>query len=265
MNDWFGIHLTHQALLSSAQVLLKTMSPLSQSSCYRKLLTFAASALLTLSGISAKAEEPAAEKANHTDAPAPAKSEPATVDDKPSPTTEKPVGEAPASTPTTGDATAGHVTADQVTASDVNPSNTTAGNATPANQTPGSAQPPAPIAVEGTATDPTATAAPEKTPVWHKVQLRLSGSMCIACLKEMQGELSRIPGIFRAKVERPQTNYFQPVSPDIASWANGIILYDSERLPIEYLRGALKQLGYNSYHVVDRLLGREPNEADLKI
>ncbi len=226
------------------------MSALSHSSCYRKLLTFAASAVVGLLGISAEGQESATLDGSKTAPRSEARAKPNNVDDKPS----KP-GEGPAPSPAT------------------DPSPPLPADASPdAN---GSAPKPAPVAVDGTA--PSAATAsgtgqgappaetPTKAPTWHKVQFRLSGSMCLACLKEMKEELSKVPGIYRIKVERPQTNYFQPVSPDVASWANAVVLYDSERLPIEYLRGAIKQLGYHSYRVVDRLLGREPDERDLKI
>ena len=94
--------------------------------------------------------------------------------------------------------------------------------------------------------------------------MRISGSMCIACLKELAENLQKLPGVDKARVEKSQTNYFQPYSPDVTNWADGIVLYDSKKLPLDYLRDAIRQGGYHSYKIVDKTLNRAPEMRDLK-
>lgn len=103
-----------------------------------------------------------------------------------------------------------------------------------------------------------------EAPVYHRLQARLSGSMCAACLKELQDNLLKVSGIEKVKIDRPTQNYFSAVSPDVSAWAQSIIIYDERRLPLEYVRAAIKQHGYHTYRVVDKVLDHEPNEKDLK-
>lgn len=112
---------------------------------------------------------------------------------------------------------------------------------------------------------PARAAEATKPPSWHKLQMRLSGSMCYACLKDLEDFLKKVPGVSKVKVEKPAPSYYQAMSPDVSSWADGVVLYDAERVPMEVVRGAVKQGGYHSYRVVDKVLDHEPVERDLKI
>lgn len=104
-----------------------------------------------------------------------------------------------------------------------------------------------------------------QTPDWHRVQMRLSGSLCYACLKDLEDNLEKIPGVWRAKIDRAKPNYFSAVSPDIQSYAEGVVLVDEKKLPIENLRAAIKQNAYHSYRIMDKALGHQPDEKDLKL
>src|SRR5262249_38328156 len=108
--------------------------------------------------------------------------------------------------------------------------------------------------------------APAQTgpPEWHRMQMRLSGSMCIACLKDLEDALRRLPGINRIRIERPMATFTQAVSPDVSNWAQGVVVYDEKRIPAEYLRNVIRGNGYHSYHIVDKELGRDPEDRDLK-
>jgi copper chaperone CopZ len=101
-------------------------------------------------------------------------------------------------------------------------------------------------------------------PAYHRLTLRLSGSMCAACLKDLQDKLLKVSGIDKVKIDRPNTNYFQAVSPDVSAWAQSIIIYDEHRLALENIRGAIKQQGYHSYRIVDKPMDHKPDEKDLK-
>ena len=94
--------------------------------------------------------------------------------------------------------------------------------------------------------------------------MRISGSMCIACLKELEENLRKLAGVDKARVEKSQTNYFQPYSPDVSNWADGVVLYDSKKIQLDYLRDAIRQGGYHSYKIVDKNLDRTPEVKDLK-
>jgi hypothetical protein len=107
-------------------------------------------------------------------------------------------------------------------------------------------------------------AAPSGPPIYHKLTLRLSGSMCAACLKDLQDNLLKINGIDKVKIDRPQQNYFQPVSPDVSSWAQSIIIYDEHLMSADTVRLAIKQHAYHSYRVVDKVLDHKPEEKELK-
>jgi hypothetical protein len=101
-------------------------------------------------------------------------------------------------------------------------------------------------------------------PIYHKLTLRLSGSMCAACLKDLQDNLLKVSGIEKVKIDRPEHNYFQPVSPDVSSWAQSIIIFDEHKMSVDTVRLAIKQHAYHSYRVVDKLLDHKPDDKDLK-
>lgn len=105
----------------------------------------------------------------------------------------------------------------------------------------------------------------KRPPVWHRLYTRLSGSMCYACLKDLQESVAKLPGVAKIKVERGPQSFYQPVSPDISSWAQAAIVYDSEQLDFEILRASIKQNGYHPYRMQDRLLERDPEDRDLKM
>jgi copper chaperone CopZ len=111
---------------------------------------------------------------------------------------------------------------------------------------------------------PAAPAPAAGPPILHRLSLRLSGSMCYACLKDLQDNLLKYSGIEKVRVDKPTQNFFQGVSPDVSSWAQGIIIYDEKQIPLEYVRMAIKKHGYHSYRVVDKVLDHKPEEKDLK-
>jgi copper chaperone CopZ len=110
----------------------------------------------------------------------------------------------------------------------------------------------------------TARSAPTAEPAWHRMQMRLSGSMCPACLKELTDNIKKLPGVILLKFERPQAVFTTAVSPDVSNWAEGCVIYDANKLAIDYLRDAIRQNGYHSYRVLDKELGHEPQEKDIR-
>lgn len=106
--------------------------------------------------------------------------------------------------------------------------------------------------------------APSGDPVYHKASMRLSGSMCYACLKDLQDALLKVTGIEKVRVEKPQVNYFQPTSPDVSAWANCVVVYDERLLTLDGVRFAIKSHAYHTYRVTDKLLNHKPEDKDMK-
>jgi hypothetical protein len=109
-----------------------------------------------------------------------------------------------------------------------------------------------------------APAASSGTPVRHKASMRLSGSMCYACLKDLQDALLKVTGIEKVRVDKPQVNYFQATSPDVSAWANCVVVYDERLLNLDAVRYAIKTHAYHSYRVSDKALDHEPTDKDMK-
>lgn len=101
-------------------------------------------------------------------------------------------------------------------------------------------------------------------PIRHKASMRLSGSMCYACLKDLQDALLKVTGIEKVRVDKPQVNYFQATSPDVSAWANCIVVYDEKVLNLDAVRYAIRTHAYHSYHVTDKPLDHEPTDKDMK-
>ncbi len=91
-------------------------------------------------------------------------------------------------------------------------------------------------------------------PEYHRTQMRLSGSMCYACLHDLHEKLKKTNGIERLKIDRPEQGFYQPYAPDVSSWAQAIIVYDAVRLPLDELKSVIHNNGYHAYKIVDKLL-----------
>lgn len=113
-----------------------------------------------------------------------------------------------------------------------------------------------------TSADAQTTPAPESAPEWHRLQTRLSGSLCIACLKELESKLKGVYGVQFTRVEKAPVQYNSSISPELGGWANGVIVYDAKKLPLDDLRSIIKQNGYHPFRVVDAYVS--PSDADLK-
>jgi hypothetical protein len=83
--------------------------------------------------------------------------------------------------------------------------------------------------------------------------MRLSGSMCFACLKDLDDNLHKLPGVAKSKVDKQPLSYYNANSPDIGTWAQGTIIYDASKLPLDVLTTAIKQSGYHAYRIEDKV------------
>ena len=84
----------------------------------------------------------------------------------------------------------------------------------------------------------------------HKVQMRLSGSSCLACLKELEMKLKALDGIYNVKIDFPGDNLYDAL-PGMA-WAQGTITYDPARINLATITTMSKNLGYHPYRIVDK-------------
>lgn len=102
---------------------------------------------------------------------------------------------------------------------------------------------------------PTTTLPPGTTEL-HKLQFRLSGSMCYSCLMTLKKKLKGVDGVALVKIDRPVHNVYQPYAPDLSSWAEAIVIYDLGKVAVPDLRTFMRTNGYHTYKVVDKLLDK---------
>jgi hypothetical protein len=105
---------------------------------------------------------------------------------------------------------------------------------------------------------------------WHRTSLHISGSMCPACLLELEGKLRAYPGVAFAKIDRPMHSEDpkQDSSSDKGKSAakptgdgavqkstkksvSAIIIFDSHTMSLEKLKECIKQEKYKIVDVTD--------------
>jgi len=88
----------------------------------------------------------------------------------------------------------------------------------------------------------------------HRVQMRLSGSNCIACLMELEKKLKGMSGVTRVKIERPdEASAFYFGGPG-ASWSEATIIYNPDTAPLQQVMSLMRSQGYHPWKVQDRVL-----------
>lgn len=103
------------------------------------------------------------------------------------------------------------------------------------------------------------------SPNYHRAQMRLSGSMCYACLHELQEKLRHVYGVERVKVEKTEQVSLQASAPVLPSWADGVVFFDSSKVDLQDLRAYIRTLGYFPYKVSDKSVDSIPSESQKKI
>jgi hypothetical protein len=101
-----------------------------------------------------------------------------------------------------------------------------------------------PVAVEPTATSLDRTAGQQ----WHRVTLKLVGSLCPACLIALEDKLKKMPGVTFAKVTRPDA--VEPGTPRPRN-ASLVLLYDSNAGKFDRLIELIKKELYRPTDVKD--------------
>ena len=104
-----------------------------------------------------------------------------------------------------------------------------------------------------------------KSPAYHRVQMRLTGSMCYACLLEFQEKLKQVFGVERARVAKSEQVSIQAYSPDLSNFADAVFVYDANKLDLLDLRAYIRRSAYSPYKVVDRIIESVPPENSKKL
>lgn len=99
---------------------------------------------------------------------------------------------------------------------------------------------------------------------YHQARMRLTGSMCFACLHELQEKLKQIFGVERVSVEKSNKVSIQTYSPDLANYADADIVYDAGKVDFIDLRAYMKVNGYFPYKVSDKSIDALPAERKKK-
>ncbi|MBX9878550.1 MAG: hypothetical protein K2Y22_08845 [Candidatus Obscuribacterales bacterium] len=85
------------------------------------------------------------------------------------------------------------------------------------------------------------------------VQLRLSGSLCVGCLVELERKLKLMPGMVRVKVDIPGTSSFDSYSgPGASGIITATMSYDSSKISMEQLEDFIRTQGYTVRRVIER-------------
>jgi hypothetical protein len=104
----------------------------------------------------------------------------------------------------------------------------------------------------------------KEQPEYHRVYMRLSGSMCFACLHTFEERLKQVLGVERVKIVKGTQVTVQSFSPDMSNWADATIYYDARHVNLPDIRAFSKNNGYVSYRVLDKLADSLPAEEPAK-
>jgi hypothetical protein len=107
---------------------------------------------------------------------------------------------------------------------------------------------PVPVVTEPAATDLDRSAGQE----WHRVTLKLVGSMCPACLMTLEEKLRKMPGVNFAKVTRGEapTSTAEAPKPKPRN-ASVVLIYDATGVKFDRLLEVIKKELYKPIDVKD--------------
>lgn len=86
------------------------------------------------------------------------------------------------------------------------------------------------------------------------VQMRLSGSLCIGCLVELERKLKLMPGITRAKVDIPGTGSFYDNygGPGASGIITATMSFDPSKISLDQVEDFIRTQGYTLRRVIER-------------
>jgi len=84
-------------------------------------------------------------------------------------------------------------------------------------------------------------------------EMRLSGSMCMACLKELENRLKELQGVAKVKIEYPFQKYYEYyLAPTMNQTARAVITYDSNLTSMPDIKAFMRIQGYHPYKIVEK-------------
>lgn len=108
-------------------------------------------------------------------------------------------------------------------------------------------------------------AAAPASPAYHRAQMRLTGSMCYACLHEFQEKLLEVYGVERVRVEKSEQTSISAYAPVLPNWADAIVFFDSSKVDLQDLRAYMRANAYFPYKVSEKTVDSVPPENQKKI
>ena len=103
------------------------------------------------------------------------------------------------------------------------------------------------------------------SPAYHRAQMRLTGSMCYACLHELQEKLLDVYGVERVRIEKSEQPSIAAYAPVLPNWADAIVFFDSTKVDLQDLRAYMRANAYFPYKVSEKAVDAVPPENQKKI
>ena len=129
-----------------------------------------------------------------------------------------------------------------------------AGNVPSSAGSPGVPGPPVISPKEGRSVPGVPGSQPVHPPGRHlTAEMKLSGSMCVACLHELETRVKALPGVLKVKIEPPDENYYNYYqAPVLNSWARTVIDFDESVITLEEIKALLRRQGYHPFKIVQK-------------
>lgn len=107
-------------------------------------------------------------------------------------------------------------------------------------------------------------AADSQTSSYKQANMRMTGSLCYACLMELQEKLMHVYGVERASITKNEQVSLNTNSAYMPSWADAQIIYNPERLDLLDLKVYIRNSGYFPYKVSEKTLNSLPPETQSR-
>lgn len=98
----------------------------------------------------------------------------------------------------------------------------------------------------------TSTSRRDAPPQVTAVEMKISGSMCVACLHELEKALKEIPGVEKVKIQHPPDNYYEFFQAGQSTWARLNLSYDAAQVSLDGIKAVLKTKGYHVFKTIAR-------------
>ncbi len=88
------------------------------------------------------------------------------------------------------------------------------------------------------------------SPDFHLVQMKLSGSMCLACLRQLEKKILERPGVekFAVLEQKPSRSSL----PDGLNGVESRLVYDRSKVRLSELKEMIMSKGYIMYRITDK-------------